>query len=213
MHVPHSAVPCDVRAGAPIGAAQPRSTAHPLLDGVRAWCAPGWAQALQRVRHSDGPGRVLFHGARLQDGPRRQAGTAGCTAATVPAVPLLVAVRMVAGAAKLSPGPVAAPPCSDMHLLRVCLRVGFDLDMAAMLARHLEQARPGAAQDAAEGGRGEGDRCTTRRRTAGSQATRCCRGQTWKRKEPPLHWCPFRSSPSWRSTALPLCPRPARSTK
>lgn len=32
-----------------------------------------------------------------------------------------------------------APAASDMHLLRVCLRVGFDLDMAAMLARHLEQ--------------------------------------------------------------------------
>ena len=28
---------------------------------------------------------------------------------------------------------------SDMHLLRVCLRVGFDLEMADMLAHHLEQ--------------------------------------------------------------------------
>ncbi|KAL4443896.1 hypothetical protein ABPG75_011633 [Micractinium tetrahymenae] len=32
-----------------------------------------------------------------------------------------------------------APAASDMHLLRVCLRVGFDLEMAEMLARHLRQ--------------------------------------------------------------------------
>lgn len=41
------------------------------------------------------------------------------------------------------------PPRSDMHLLRVCLRVGFDLEMAGMLARHLGQASRGQRQLAA----------------------------------------------------------------
>ncbi|PSC74807.1 glutamate decarboxylase [Micractinium conductrix] len=37
------------------------------------------------------------------------------------------------------PAYTMAPAASDMHLLRVCLRVGFDLEMADMLAHHLEQ--------------------------------------------------------------------------
>ncbi|PRW60624.1 glutamate decarboxylase [Chlorella sorokiniana] len=31
-----------------------------------------------------------------------------------------------------------APGATDMHLLRVCLRVGFDLEMADLLAHHVE---------------------------------------------------------------------------
>ena len=31
-----------------------------------------------------------------------------------------------------------APGATDMHLLRVCLRVGFDLEMADLLAHHIE---------------------------------------------------------------------------
>lgn len=31
-----------------------------------------------------------------------------------------------------------APAATDMHLLRVCLRVGFDLEMADLLAHHIQ---------------------------------------------------------------------------
>lgn len=31
-----------------------------------------------------------------------------------------------------------APGVTDMHLLRVCLRVGFDLEMADLLAHHIQ---------------------------------------------------------------------------
>ena len=42
-----------------------------------------------------------------------------------------------------------APAATDMHLLRVCLRVGFDLEMADLLAHHIQLVSTSSLQHVA----------------------------------------------------------------